>query len=64
MATIQLGNTQLAYEERGTGETVILIHGGFSDMRTWEANLEAFRERYRVITYSRRYHWPNDRIPE
>jgi pimeloyl-ACP methyl ester carboxylesterase len=64
MQTIQLGTTQLAYAERGTGDPLILIHGGFSDLRTWDANHPALQERYRVITYSRRYHWPNAAIPE
>lgn len=42
MTTIQIGNTELAYDERGSGEPLILIHGGFSDARSWDANRDAF----------------------
>jgi pimeloyl-ACP methyl ester carboxylesterase len=42
----------------------VLVHGSASDHRTWERQRDAFAARYRTITYSRRYHWPNDPIPD
>jgi pimeloyl-ACP methyl ester carboxylesterase len=42
----------------------VLVHGSASDYRTWHAQLDDFGKRYRTLAYSRRYHWPNARIPE
>jgi pimeloyl-ACP methyl ester carboxylesterase len=33
--------------------------GGQGDYRSWQPQMEAFAPRYRVISYSRRYHYPN-----
>lgn len=54
----------LAYLERGQGQSVVFVHGGYSDLRTWLAQLEAFAAGYRVVSYSRRYARPNEDIPE
>lgn len=54
----------LAYVERGTGPGVVFVHGGYSDLRTWLPQLDAFAERYRIVAYSRRYARPNEDIPE
>ena len=43
---------------------MVLVHGSASDYRTWHHQEQAFSEQYRVISYSRRYHWPNQNIPE
>lgn len=56
---IEVRGTKLFYTERGTGEPVVFVHGSISDYRTWAFQLDAVGERYRAITYSRRYHWPN-----
>jgi pimeloyl-ACP methyl ester carboxylesterase len=42
------GNT-IHYEERGQGLPVVLIHGFPLDGRTWEAQLAALSDRWRVI---------------
>ena len=54
----------LAYLERGQGQGVVFVHGGYSDLRTWLPQLDAFAERYRTAAYSRRYARPNEDIPE
>lgn len=59
MATVKINDVSLEYEERGSGATVIFVHGGISDYRIWKNQVEAFSKYYRVITYSRRYHYPN-----
>lgn len=53
---------ELHYIERGHGEPLILLHGGQGDYRSWEAQMNAFSQRYRVISYSRRYHYPNNNL--
>lgn len=60
--TARLNGTTLAYRELGTGEPVVLVHGGLSDLRTWEQQLPAIGDFYRAVAYSRRYARPNDDI--
>lgn len=64
MATVQADGTKLEYVATGTGEPVVFVHGSISDHRTWQSQLEEFGKRFRVIAYSRRFHWPNEAIPE
>jgi pimeloyl-ACP methyl ester carboxylesterase len=64
MSTLKINGTSLEYAEYGAGEPLVLVHGSASDYRTWYKQQEEFANRYRVITYSRRYHWPNEPIPE
>lgn len=59
-----INGTQLACSVDGNGEPLVLVHGSASDYRTWHNQREEFAQNFRVITYSRRYHWPNDPIPE
>lgn len=64
MLTIKANGASLEYAENGQGESLVFVHGSASDYRTWHHQQEAFASHYRVITYSRRYHWPNEEIPE
>jgi non-heme chloroperoxidase len=57
--TIAVGGTTLHYFEFGSGHPVIFVHGAFADYRAWLNQIEAFGQRYRSITYSRRHHYPN-----
>ena len=50
---------QLYYQEAGTGETVIFIHGAQEDYRVFMPQLDALKEDFHVISYSRRYNYPN-----
>jgi len=64
MLKLNINGASLAYAEYGEGEPLVLVHGSASDYRTWMNQQEEFAKYYRVITYSRRYHWPNERITE
>ena len=44
------------YEVRGDGDTVVMLHGGFATIETWEAQAAALAERYRVFLPERRGH--------
>lgn len=57
---IRVRGVELHYIEQGQGEPLILLHGGQGDYRSWEPQIKAFSQQYRVISYSRRYHYPND----
>lgn len=35
------------------------MHGTLGDFRSWRLQMALFAQRYRVIAYSRRCHWPN-----
>ncbi len=60
--TVTVNGAELAYDERGSGDAVIFVHGGISDLRIWEKQMAAFSENHRAIAYSRRYAWPNTDI--
>ena len=60
--TAKVNGTTLAYREEGQGEPVIFVHGGESDLRTWEQQLPVVGRSYRAITYSRRFARPNEDI--
>ncbi len=59
---VMVNGVSLAYRQVGTGEPVVLVHGGLSDLRTWAAQLDPLGARCRVIAYSRRYARPNEAI--
>ncbi len=59
MNTLQINDVELACEERGKGEPLVLVHGAIGDFRSWENQVAGFATRYRVITYSRRWHYPH-----
>ncbi len=60
--TAKVNGTALAYREQGEGEPVVFVHGGLSDLRTWEQQLPAVGRSCRAITYSRRFARPNEDI--
>lgn len=59
-AKVVVGGVELHYIEQGQGEPLLLLHGGQGDYRSWGPQVEAFSGRFRVISYSRRYNYPND----
>jgi pimeloyl-ACP methyl ester carboxylesterase len=62
MTLLQLEDTSLDYVDDGRGDPIVFVHGSMSDRRSWDAPIAHLAERFRVIAYSRRYHWPNSRI--
>lgn len=59
---IDVNGVSLACLERGEGDAVVFVHGGISDLRTWEHNVPEVARSHRAITYSRRYARPNEDI--
>ena len=57
------GGTGLHYVEAGQGEPMVLLHGGMGDCWSWGPQIEAFASRFRVVSYSRRYNYPNSNRP-
>jgi len=58
-----MNGVEFAHTRRGTGETVVLVHGAIGDMRTWENQLPRLSAKYDVVAYSRRGHFPTTNIP-
>lgn len=52
--TVPAGAALLAYEERGSGEPLVLLHAGVADRRMWEQQVPAFATEYRVVVYDLR----------
>lgn len=50
----------LFFEEAGEGETIIFVHGSQEDYRVFMPQLDQLKNDFRVITYSRRYNYPNN----
>ncbi len=57
---IKIDGIEMAYIEKGVGEPLILLHGGQGDYRSWGPQMELLSKKYRVISYSRRYNYPNE----
>lgn len=54
-----VNGVDLAYIEEGSGSTVLLVHGASGDWRTWEGLRPYISSKYRFVSLSRRYHYPN-----
>jgi pimeloyl-ACP methyl ester carboxylesterase len=49
----------MAFEMRGSGDLVLLVHGSLSDRRHWEPQLPAFSAAgFRTVAVSLRHYWP------
>ncbi len=56
---LAINGDTLHYLDIGKGDPVVFVHGSIGDYRAWEAQIDTFATKYRVIAYSRRYAWPN-----
>ncbi len=41
---------------------MVLVHSSLTDYRSWHYQIDPFSERYRVISYSRRFAYPNRKV--
>ena len=51
------------YDERGSGEPVVLLHGGLTDSRDFAGNLDALADTYRLLLPERRAHGHTADVP-
>lgn len=58
---IEIGGRQLYYVDQGEEgqQPTIFIHGGLDDYRCWQFQIDCFSKKYRAISYSRRFAYPN-----
>jgi pimeloyl-ACP methyl ester carboxylesterase len=48
----------MAFQERGVGPTVVLVHGTLQDYRYWDAQVASLSPQFRVIAVSLRHYYP------
>ena len=59
LKNIEINGRQLHYIDQGHGQPVIFTHGGLDDYRCWQFQVDSLSRKYRVISYSRRFAYPN-----
>ncbi|WP_343486321.1 alpha/beta hydrolase [Allomuricauda sp. d1] len=57
---VPIQETNLFFKETGNGETIIFVHGSQEDYRAFIPQFELLGKEFHVITYSRRYNYPNE----
>ncbi len=61
MPSVDIDGVSLYYVEKGSGQTLLFVHGIPTDYRAWDSQTDAFSDNHRVVAYSRRYAHPNKR---
>ena len=56
--TLPVNGYPMAYFERGSGSTVVLVHGALNDYRYWMPQISSLSPRYRIIAVSLRHYYP------
>lgn len=51
---VDVGSTTIYYETAGRGETVILLHGGWTSLRQWDEQIDSLSRDYHVVRYDAR----------
>ncbi len=59
---VNIRGEQLHYIDKGKGEPLIFVHSSISDYRSFFSRVEPYSKDYHVVTYSRRYAWPNKQV--
>ena len=53
---VQIGGLRTWYEQEGSGEPLVLLHGGMATNESWASQMPEFAARFRVIAPERRAH--------
>jgi esterase len=56
--TLSANGYPMAYLERGSGPTVVLVHGAINDYRYWTPQLDTLASQFRVVSVSLRHYYP------
>lgn len=64
MPTIQTNDIETYYERHGEGVPLICSHGGWTDHRLWNSQVETLSDEYEVIVYDVRGHGQTGPSPE
>ncbi|RDI48466.1 alpha/beta fold hydrolase [Nocardia mexicana] len=63
MTYVQLGPVNTWYEEQGDGESLVLLHGGLTDSRTFGPVVPLFAKHFRTFAVDRRGHGRTADVP-
>jgi pimeloyl-ACP methyl ester carboxylesterase len=63
MPWIEVGGTDIYYQEEGGGQPIVFLHGNSSCGEAWFQQFERFRDRYRVIAYDSVNHGHSSNSP-
>ena len=61
MAFARVNGVRLYFEEHGSGEPMVLVHGSWGDHHNWDAVVPGLAKSFRVVTYDRRGHSQSER---
>jgi pimeloyl-ACP methyl ester carboxylesterase len=61
LSKVRVLGGEISFVERGQGEAVVLVHGGLGDYRLWDGLSNSLSGKFRVISYSRRGFYPNEK---
>jgi pimeloyl-ACP methyl ester carboxylesterase len=56
MPQVSANNVELNYDLSGSGETLVLVHGGWSDRNNWQTVAADLARSFKVVAYDRRGH--------
>jgi non-heme chloroperoxidase len=59
LKSVRAAAVTLSYDEEGSGEPLVFVHGIPTDYRVWDSQLNDFSKEFRTISYSRRHAYPN-----
>ena len=61
---VEVNGVVVPYEEEGSGDAIVFVHGGLSGPAVWGPVRAATGKKYRSISYTQRYYgsapWPDD----
>ncbi|MDR3710957.1 MAG: alpha/beta hydrolase [Capsulimonadaceae bacterium] len=56
---VKVDGVQVHYKLQGAGDAIVFVHGLARNYQIWDSYVAGFSDKYRVLSYSRRYDWPN-----
>src|SRR5438105_1361034 len=58
LKSLPINGYPMAYVERGSGPTVVLVHGSLNDYRFWTSQIESLSSQFRIVSVSLRHYYP------